>query len=243
MAVTNLIVNGGFESGTLSEWSSSNSYVTISSPHSGNYAAVLRNGIGAASLSQIVPITSGESYQLLVSLSRYGLLGSPRLIIRVYFLNELNLEVGTGLEVEVTSGSLPNAVNNNWQELYHVTEPAPETASQARVEISKPFGSFFSSAVLVDDVALLDFDGEGGEGSPGPTGPIGPTGPTGPTGVTGATGVTGPTGPTGVTGATGVTGPTGPTGVTGATGVTGPTGPTGVTGATGVTGPTGPTGV
>ncbi|WP_052360724.1 NTTRR-F1 domain [Oceanobacillus manasiensis] len=218
MAVTNLILNGGFETGTLSEWSAQNSYVTASSPHSGRYAAVLRSGLSASSLSQLVPIMPGENFQLLISLSRYGVFGSPRLILRVYFLNELNLEVGMGLDVEIARGSLPNALTNNWQEIYYITEEAPETATQARIEISKPAGNLFSSTVMVDDVALLDFETGSGEGEPGPTGPPGVTGPTGPTGPTGATGLTGATGPTGVTGATGLTGATGPTGVTGATG-------------------------
>src|SRR5699024_29013 len=186
----------------------------------GRFAAYLAPGSTPSSLSQTVPITSGESLQLIVSLSKYGFYSSPDILVRVIFLNGNNIEVGIGLNIQISGSSLPNVTSGSWKEIYHTTDAAPASATQARVEISKPISSLNDASVLVDDVALLSVSG--GIGTPGPTGA---------TGATGATGVTGPIGPTGTTGATGVTGPIGPTGATGATGVTGPIGPTGATGA------------
>src|SRR5699024_6418204 len=194
----------------------------------GRFAAYLAPGSTPSSLSQTVPITSGESLQLIVSLSKYGFYSSPDILVRVIFLNGNNIEVGIGLNIQISGSSLPNVTSGSWKEIYHTTDAAPASATQARVEISKPISSLNDASVLVDDVALLSVSG--GTGTPGPTG------------ATGATGVTGPIGPTGATGATGVTGPIGSTGATGATGATGTIGSTGATGATGVTRAIGPTG-
>src|SRR5699024_10344242 len=132
-------------------------------------------GISQSSLTQTVPVTTGQNFQLLVSLAKYGFLPSPLLSIRVSYLNDDNIEVGAGLDTIMTSGSLPNVFLDSWKEIYHVTDTAPDAATQVRVEILKPAGRFYTSNVLVDDVALLAFTT--GTTPPGPTGPTGPTGP------------------------------------------------------------------
>src|SRR5699024_4669420 len=171
MAIDDLITNGGFEAGTLMNWDATNAGITGFNPHSGRYAAYLNAGPGSANLSQTVPVDGGESYQLIVSLAKYGFFSSPDIFVRVTFLDMNNAEVGSGLNVQISSSTLPNAVFNSWQEIYHTTNMAPDTATQARVEIIKPMGGLLDSSVMVDDVSFLEATPT--LGAPGPTGPTG----------------------------------------------------------------------
>ncbi|HBZ09404.1 MAG TPA: collagen-like protein, partial [Bacillus bacterium] len=170
MSVTNLINNGGFETGTLGGWTANNTSITTSHTHTGQYAAVFNQGFVASSLTQTVPISPNQSYLLKVSLASQG---SNQIILRVIYLNENNVEVGTGLDINVPFGQLfPVSIYENWKEIYQVTEPAPSTATKARVEIIKPGNLSAMFRVVIDDVVLLEF--EGSDGVPGPTGPAGP---------------------------------------------------------------------
>ncbi|HLR41536.1 MAG TPA: NTTRR-F1 domain, partial [Virgibacillus sp.] len=76
MAINNLIVNGGFETGTLDGWSAVNANVSGLKSHAGRFSAVFM-GRSQASLSQTVPISGDQSLELLVSLSKYSLATSP----------------------------------------------------------------------------------------------------------------------------------------------------------------------
>src|SRR5699024_2239666 len=136
------------------------------------------NGVFQSTLAQTVPLNGTENVQLLVSLAKYGLLYSPRITLRVSYLTDDNMEIGTGVQTELPVGTLPNTFLSAWKEVYQISDTVPDAATQARVEISKPVGRFYTSSVLVDDVALLDFVLGPGE-IPGPTGPTGPTGPGG----------------------------------------------------------------
>ncbi|CDG28723.1 MULTISPECIES: NTTRR-F1 domain [Bacillus] len=239
MAIGNLIVNGGFESGDLTGWDVANATVNSIFAHSGTYSAQFLIETNTASLSQIVPVTVGQAYHFQVSLGTIGTASNPQVNLQILYLNSLGVPIATGLDAAITIGHLPNVIFNTWTEVYQTTAVVPDGVTDAQIMISKASVNT-NTTILIDDVSLLQVI----ENS-GPTGSTGSTGPTGRTGATGATGITGPTGRTGTTGPTGATGITGPTGRTGATGVTGSTGATGVTGstgATGVTGTTGPTG-
>ncbi|WP_354002731.1 NTTRR-F1 domain, partial [Bacillus velezensis] len=259
LAIQNLINNGSFESGDLTGWSGVSASVVSAFAHTGAFSAQFAGGITSASLSQTVPVSPQQSFQLFISLGKIGTIANPEINLRVLYLDASNAVVGTGLNINVTIGNMPNTIFDTWTEVYQTTTAAPAAAVQAQILISKTAGSSNTPVVLIDDVAFVEVTGitgttgpTGATGATGSTGPTGITGPTGATGATGSTGVTGDTGPTGVTGdtgptgATGITGPTGATGATGSTGATGATGSTGATGATGstgVTGDTGPTGV
>ncbi|MGS0960199.1 NTTRR-F1 domain [Bacillus velezensis] len=239
LAIGNLIVNGGFESGDLTGWDVANATVNSIFAHSGTYSAQFLIETNTASLSQIVPVTVGQAYHFQVSLGTIGTASNPQVNLQILYLNSLGVPIATGLDAAITIGHLPNVIFNTWTEVYQTTAVVPDGVTDAQIMISKASVNT-NTTILIDDVSLLQVI----ENS-GPTGSTGSTGPTGRTGATGATGITGPTGRTGTTGPTGATGITGPTGRTGATGVTGSTGATGVTGstgATGVTGTTGPTG-
>ncbi|MEL7733983.1 NTTRR-F1 domain [Bacillus velezensis] len=250
MAIQNLINNGSFESGDLTGWSGVSASVVSAFAHTGAFSAQFAGGITSASLSQTVPVSPQQSFQLFISLGKIGTIANPEINLRVLYLDASNAVVGTGLNINVTIGNMPNTIFDTWTEVYQTTTAAPAAAVQAQILISKTAGSSNTPVVLIDDVAFVEVTGitgttgpTGATGATGSTGPTGITGPTGATGATGSTGVTGDTGPTGATGITGPTGATGATGSTGATGATGSTGATGATGSTGVTGDTGPTGV
>ncbi|TNU57477.1 collagen-like protein [Bacillus velezensis] len=246
MAIQNLINNGSFESGDLTGWSGVSASVVSAFAHTGAFSAQFAGGITSASLSQTVPVSPQQSFQLFISLGKIGTIANPEINLRVLYLDASNAVVGTGLNINVTIGNMPNTIFDTWTEVYQTTTAAPAAAVQAQILISKTAGSSNTPVVLIDDVAFVEVTGitgtTGPTGATGATGSTGATGITGPTGATGATGSTGVTGDTGPTGATGTTGPTGATGATGSTGVTGDTGPTGATGITGPTGATGATG-
>ncbi|MGG1739395.1 NTTRR-F1 domain [Bacillus velezensis] len=239
MAIGNLIVNGGFESGDLTGWDVANATVNSIFAHSGTYSAQFLIETNTASLSQIVPVTVGQAYHFQVSLGTIGTASNPQVNLQILYLNSLGVPIATGLDAAITIGHLPNVIFNTWTEVYQTTAVVPDGVTDAQIMISKASVNT-NTTILIDDVSLLQIIVN--SGPTGSTGSTGPTGRTGTTGVTGSTGATGVTGSTGATGVTGTTGPTGATGITGPTGRTGTTGVTGSTGATGVTGTTGPTG-
>lgn len=252
MSLQNLIINGGFESGTFTPWTPQNASITNTASHSGFFSASLQGGAVVSYVSQIVPVPAGNGFEFLLSLAKTSAAPSPDVQAQVIFLDSGFNSLATGLFLTIPASRIPIAANDTWLEVYQTTQASPAGTAFAFVLINTlPLAG--SANVLVDDVALLNAvggsDGSGATGATGNTGVTGATGPTGAgTGVTGATGATGSTGATGATGNTGTTGSTGPTGAgaTGNTGVTGATGPTGagtgVTGATGITGATGATG-
>ncbi|MEH7657206.1 NTTRR-F1 domain [Bacillus velezensis] len=211
MAIDNLIVNGGFESGDLNGWDVANAAVNSIFAHSGTYSAQFLIETNVASLSQIVPVTVGQAYHFQVSLGTIGTASNPQVNLQILYLNSLGEPIATGLDAAITIGHLPNVIFNTWTEVYQTTAVVPDGVTDAQIMISKASVNT-NTTILIDDVSLLQIIVNSG-----PTGSTGSTGPTGPTGRTGTTGVTGSTG------ATGVTGTTGATGVTGVTGVTGPT--------------------
>lgn len=217
LAIGNLIVNGGFESGDLTGWDVANATVNSIFAHSGTYSAQFLIETNTASLSQIVPVTVGQAYHFQVSLGTIGTASNPQVNLQILYLNSLGVPIATGLDAAITIGHLPNVIFNTWTEVYQTTAVVPDGVTDAQIMISKASVNT-NTTILIDDVSLLQIIVN--------SGPTGSTGSTGPTGRTGTTGVTGSTGATGVTGSTGATGVTGTTGPTGATGITGPTGPT-----------------
>ncbi|WP_269448557.1 NTTRR-F1 domain [Metabacillus kandeliae] len=252
MSLQNLIINGGFESGTFTPWTPQNASVTNTASHSGFFSASLQGGAVVSYVSQIVPISAGNGFEFLLSLAKTSAAPSPDVQAQVTFLDSGFNSLATGLFLTIPASRIPAAANDTWLEVYQTTQVSPPGAAFAFILINTlPLAG--TANVLVDDVALLNaVGGSDGSGTTGATGATGATGNTGSTGATGPTGsgATGATGATGNTGATGATGPTGAgtgtTGATGNTGATGATGPTGagngITGATGVTGAAGVTG-
>ncbi|MEB9662956.1 NTTRR-F1 domain, partial [Bacillus cereus] len=188
--ITNLIMNGGFESGTLAPFITTNVQVVNTNSHSGIYSASLIGGEANAQLIQAIPIPPNESFEFLISLAKIGGAPSPPLSIKLaYYYNSIFLE--QGLIISIPLNHLPNGNQSNWLEIYLITPQSPPLANKAILLIYKE-GQAGSSRVLIDDVALQYVTAL-------PIGVTGITGATGPTGLTGPTGDTGDTGPTGLT--------------------------------------------
>ncbi|UMQ50976.1 NTTRR-F1 domain [Bacillus velezensis] len=174
MAIQNLINNGSFESGDLTGWSGVSASVVSAFAHTGAFSAQFAGGITSASLSQTVPVSPQQSFQLFISLGKIGTIANPEINLRVLYLDASNAVVGTGLNINVTIGNMPNTIFDTWTEVYQTTTAAPAAAVQAQILISKTAGSSNTPVVLIDDVAFVEVTGI--------------TGTTGPTGATGATG-------------------------------------------------------
>ncbi|MCH1627610.1 NTTRR-F1 domain [Fredinandcohnia quinoae] len=72
MSLNDLIINGDFETGSLSPWIVFNAIPTISFSHSGIYSALLPGGDLNSFIAQFVPATPGQSFGIIVSLAKIG---------------------------------------------------------------------------------------------------------------------------------------------------------------------------
>ncbi|MES9769602.1 NTTRR-F1 domain, partial [Priestia megaterium] len=170
MSIQNLIINGGFETGTLTPWTSANTTVTSQFSHSGSLSARFQSSPFTSYIGQFVPLNPGESMEVLASFAKVGTAPSTPVFIQVTFYDSLSNFLGPGLGTTILGGRIPTADNNTWLEIYQTTTPAPPNTTQAFILIyTSPQAG--TANVLVDDVALL----------------VAPdTGATGPTGATGA---------------------------------------------------------
>ncbi|WP_142936471.1 NTTRR-F1 domain, partial [Priestia endophytica] len=189
MSIQNLIINGGFETGTLAPWITSNTVITSKYSHSGFYSARLQGGATFSYISQFVPIEPGESLEILASLATVGQASAISITIQVfYYGSQLNL-LENGLLITVPGNQIPNVENRMWLENYQTTSAAPPGSTQAFIVINT-LPQVETSDILVDDVAVLAISNNGVTGATGVTGVTGITGATGETGSTGATGIT-----------------------------------------------------
>ena len=210
LGINNLIINGGFETGSLAPFISTNTFISTKHSHTGYWSARFPGGKCTSSLVQSVPVTPGTKLELLVSLSKKGCFPSPPISVSVFFSSATNAFLGYGLITNIPTNHLGNVEENDWLTVYQNVSPAPINAVKATVAIVK-LAQACSADVFVDDIELLDSTGEAGPtGSAGPVGPAGATGDTGPAGATGDTGPQGLVGPTGDTGPAGATGDTNP---------------------------------
>ncbi|MGG1405301.1 NTTRR-F1 domain, partial [Bacillus velezensis] len=173
MAIGNLIVNGGFESGDLTGWDVANATVNSIFAHSGTYSAQFLIETNTASLSQIVPVTVGQAYHFQVSLGTIGTASNPQVNLQILYLNSLGVPIATGLDAAITIGHLPNVIFNTWTEVYQTTAVVPDGVTDAQIMISKASVNT-NTTILIDDVSLLQIIVNSG-----PTGSTGSTGPTG----------------------------------------------------------------
>ncbi|ANB82974.1 hypothetical protein A6R78_02820 [Bacillus velezensis] len=162
MAIQNLINNGSFESGDLTGWSGVSASVVSAFAHTGAFSAQFAGGITSASLSQTVPVSPQQSFQLFISLGKIGTIANPEINLRVLYLDASNAVVGTGLNINVTIGNMPNTIFDTWTEVYQTTTAAPAAAVQAQILISKTAGSSNTPVVLIDDVAFVEVTGGDG---------------------------------------------------------------------------------
>ncbi|WP_430795188.1 NTTRR-F1 domain [Bacillus thuringiensis] len=93
MLITNLIINGKFENGTLNPFITTNVQIDGTNSHSVKYSANLIGGEASANLIQVISIFPNESFEFLISLAKIGGAPSPFLsIILAYYYNSLFLK-------------------------------------------------------------------------------------------------------------------------------------------------------
>ncbi|PEJ95066.1 NTTRR-F1 domain [Bacillus wiedmannii] len=154
--IKNRILNGGFETGTLSPFIVNNpSFVSIngSNSHSSVYSATLSGGLATAIIAQAVPVSPNETFELFVSLSKIGPFPSPLIAINVQYYNG-NTFLGDGLVTFILSNRIPDNNEKDWLEVYGTTSPVPATANTASIVIAK-FPALGSADVFIDDISLL----------------------------------------------------------------------------------------
>ncbi|WP_346817878.1 NTTRR-F1 domain [Bacillus paramobilis] len=152
--INNRIVNGGFETGALSPFIVNNvSSVSIDNAHShsGIFSARLS---GDATIAQAVPVSPNETFQLFVSLAKFGATPSPSMFIAVAYYTSASVFLGYGLLTPIVFNRIPDNNEKDWLEFYGTTSSVPATATQALVIISKA-SEAGSADVFVDDLALL----------------------------------------------------------------------------------------
>lgn len=150
MAISDLILNGDFENGTLSSWVGINATVTSTS-HSGLFAAQLQNAEAPSVIYQIINGKFDHAVELLASVSKTGQLSNPPIaIVLTYFGIDFTF-LGTGLVLSIPEGSFED---DSWQRLYKTSTPAPAETTFAVLSITKSVLSD-SAEILVDDVSLI----------------------------------------------------------------------------------------
>ncbi|WP_454871121.1 NTTRR-F1 domain [Priestia megaterium] len=154
MSIQNLIINGSFETGTLTPWTSANTTVTNQFSHSGSFSARFQSSPFTSYIGQFVPLNPGESMEVLASFAKVGTAPSTPVFIQVTFYDSLSNFLGAGLGTTIPVDHIPTADNDTWLEIYQTTTPAPPNTAQAFILIyTSPQAG--TANVLVDDVALL----------------------------------------------------------------------------------------
>ncbi|WP_313894937.1 NTTRR-F1 domain [Psychrobacillus sp.] len=154
MTIQNLVINGDFETGTLSPWISDNATITNQYSHSGFFSARLQGGNVVSFIAQTVSVNEGEGFELLVSLAKVGFSPAAPVQIQVIYLDSMDNSLGNGIFVNVPVDRIPTADNDTWLEIYQTTTQSPPGATQAFILINS-LPQAGTSDILVDDVALL----------------------------------------------------------------------------------------
>lgn len=154
MSIQNLIINGSFETGKLTPWSSANTTVTSQFSHSGSFSARFQSSPFTSFIGQFVPLNPGERMEVLASFAKVGTAPSTPVFIQVTFYDSLSNFLGAGLGTTIPVDHIPTADNDTWLEIYQTTTPAPPNTTQAFILIYTSLQAGTAN-VLVDDVALL----------------------------------------------------------------------------------------
>lgn len=162
MPLNNVVVNGDFETGSLTPWLSANTSINSTFSHSGFFSAQLAGGGLNSFISQFVPITAGNNLELLFSLAKIGALPSPTVSTSIAYYDAVFNFLGFGLIVNNISSRIPDVTTNDtWLELYNATSPAPAGTTQALITIDA-LPQAGTANILVDDIEALLVTGPAG---------------------------------------------------------------------------------
>lgn len=159
----NLIVNPGFETGTLASWQSFNTTINRRFVQTGFFSAQLDGGMTNSYIQQVVPIVSNSSYQFVISLAKSSSLRAPMMSIFLLFLDASKQTVSLGFAMSMRTLNQPDSDTGAWKTIVESTTVAPATAAYALLFIHK-VPQQRSSPVLVDDIGLYAYSGGGGGG-------------------------------------------------------------------------------
>jgi hypothetical protein len=72
MPFDNLVVNGGFEAGPFAPWLYTGAFVTSVFSHTGFLSAQLYGETSTSFITQDIPVTPGQRYEIIASQARIG---------------------------------------------------------------------------------------------------------------------------------------------------------------------------
>ena len=217
MAMKNLIINSGFETGTLAPFTGTNVLIKSNCCHTGQFSALLPGGQRESRLMQSVLINPGSQFQFKVSLAKAEQKPAPPITLAIAYQSSTYVFFDYGIKIELRYNQLPYPLEENWLDITEILTSPPPNAVYAQVLITKSPAAG-TADVLIDDIELIEMDNRYGLqisktteqqvsmmqlmglellvphiiGATGATGVTGPMGATGPTGITGPTGATGP---------------------------------------------------
>ncbi|HEX2925538.1 MAG TPA: NTTRR-F1 domain, partial [Ruminiclostridium sp.] len=148
----NLIINGGFETGSFPPWNAFNAVVTSSVHHSGSFSAQLMDGSTTATIYQFIDADFSKPHQFSAWFGKVGALPSPLATITIAYFDASFNYLGLGLVISITPGTLPDATLGNWSEFTGLTTPSPAGTVLTIVSVSRQAPPDTSN-VVVDDVS------------------------------------------------------------------------------------------
>ncbi|MFE5430791.1 NTTRR-F1 domain [Peribacillus simplex] len=157
--LTELLINGGFEAGTLSPWTNlgpNNADVTTDSPHSGTFVADLPR---RSAIQQIVSkgLAPGRVYRLSGSLSSAGdLQPESTTVVTLRFIDK-NQNILQEFNKSFPR-NLPLAADGNYRE-FNILAQAPFGTVGAIVIIATDNDGATGSSTVVDDFSLVQENG------------------------------------------------------------------------------------
>ncbi|PYG85785.1 hypothetical protein LY28_03205 [Ruminiclostridium sufflavum DSM 19573] len=151
MAIRNLVVNGDFNTGSLSPWGGVNSSITTQYRHTGLFAVLMENKDTPSVISQTINGTFSEGFEIVASVKKTGNLPNPQVaVVLTYFDKDSDL-LGTSLVLEVAEGSL---TDNSWLQIYKTISPAPSETAYSILTVTKSVLED-SAEIVADDISLL----------------------------------------------------------------------------------------
>jgi len=152
----NIVVNGGFETGSLSGWTAVSSSVSTAAKRTGSYGlnmSYLSPGSASVQSSSFAAVTAGEQYTFeLFFRMEWGETVAPVIVATVMWYTSGDAYISSnsvGREVKLYQCA-PGGGPHEWERLTG-TFMAPPTAAKMKVKIELNFGS---ATAYVDDISL-----------------------------------------------------------------------------------------
>ena len=160
----NLVVNGGFETGTVgappAEWNSTNvATVGTTLAHTGSQAASLGQVAPAdpAVLFQDIPVMPGRRYQLTFAWAVNGEAAGD-LTVSCTWLSAAGQELGQGLYLLVSGVPSPVPGNGFYVTVMALTDAAPPETALCRLLFTRSPSPTGTDPTVIDDITFADLN-------------------------------------------------------------------------------------